>query len=221
MPALAVTPLVVVSVWLLIRAEFQHDVRRAFVLKPLASGLVILVAAFAIGRTGAEVRYAALLLGGLTLSLGGDLALLFKESRSLFLAGLLLFLSAHLFYAAAFIQLSGFHSRDLVITGTVFVPGALAVALLWNGLGALKFPAAAYLLAITFMLSRAAALLFSPAVPPVQAWLAFLGAALFWLSDLVLAVNRFRTKLTYYPANLAIYYAGQLLIALSASFGAG
>ena len=49
-----------------------------------------------------------------------------------------------------------------------------------------------------------------------------LGAMLFYLSDLILAIAKFARPFKHSRlANLASYYAGQLLIALSASFALG
>jgi hypothetical protein len=45
-----------------------------------------------------------------------------------------------------------------------------------------------------------------------------LGALLFYVSDVILALHRFRFSWKYGRINLAFYYAGQALIALSASF---
>jgi uncharacterized membrane protein YhhN len=44
------------------------------------------------------------------------------------------------------------------------------------------------------------------------------GAFLFWLSDLILAINRFRKPLKAAPLGLLLYYGAQFLIALSPSF---
>ena len=51
-----------------------------------------------------------------------------------------------------------------------------------------------------------------------QAWLISLGAVLFWVSDLMLAINRFRKPLRKEPFGLFLYYGGQLMIALSPSY---
>jgi uncharacterized membrane protein YhhN len=68
------------------------------------------------------------------------------------------------------------------------------------------------------MVNRAVSTFFGTAFSLAQAWLATIGACLFWLSDLVLAINRFRKPLRAAPLGLLLYYGGQLLIALSPSF---
>ena len=44
------------------------------------------------------------------------------------------------------------------------------------------------------------------------------GAVLFYISDVILAANRFWRSLRYDRISLAFYYGGQLLLALSASY---
>ena len=60
--------------------------------------------------------------------------------------------------------------------------------------------------------------MFGDAFTTTQAWLMSLGAILFWLSDLLLAINRFRLPVKAEPLGLFLYYGGQLLIAASPSF---
>lgn len=217
MASLLPIPLLVFTVFLLIRAEFHHRARQVFLFKPLSTGLIIVVALLSFSRPGVNVFYPGFLLAGLLLSLGGDVALLFQRNRRAFLIGLVHFLLAHVSYFVAFTLLSGFQPRDIAIGALVLLVGAFAYLYLLPGLGSLKLPVAVYVLVISVMVSQAISTLFDPVVPPTQAGLVSLGAILFWLSDLILAINRFRAKLRFYPLNLAVYYTGQLLIALSAS----
>jgi len=68
------------------------------------------------------------------------------------------------------------------------------------------------------MVNRAISTFFGTAFTTTQAWLLTIGAMLFWLSDLVLAVNRFRRPFRANRLGLFLYFGGQLLIALSPSF---
>ncbi len=58
----------------------------------------------------------------------------------------------------------------------------------------------------------------SSAFSAVQAWMICTGAVLFYISDLILAANRFWRPLQYHRVSLAVYYADQCLIALAASY---
>lgn len=210
-------PFLVVTVILLVRARFRSDQRGILVYKPASTLLVILVALLSFLTPGSWPVYTLWILVGLILSLGGDVALIFSSRRA-FLAGLVLFLLAHVVYSVAFTVPNGFHIQDLVV-GAVLLILAVAVYLyLLPGLGAMRGPVILYITIISFMVNRAVSTFFGDAFTTTQAWLIALGATFFWLSDLVLAVNRFRRPFRAEPLGLFLYYGGQLLIALSPSY---
>ena len=210
-------PFLSVSVTLLIRARLKLSDRQIYFFKPISTLLVILVALLSFTTPGLQPAYSIWIEVGLVLSLGGDVALMFKSSRA-FVTGLVLFLLAHIMYAVAFTVPNGFHAQDLFV-GLVLLAVAVAVYLyLKPGLGSMKGPVILYILVICIMVSRAVSTFFGDAFTTAQAWLITLGAILFWFSDLVLAVNRFRYPFRLEALGLYLYYGGQLLIALSPSF---
>jgi uncharacterized membrane protein YhhN len=152
---------------------------------------------------GVGTPYARIVLVGLLLSALGDLLLLSARPRP-FLGGLVAFLLAHAAYATAFSRAG---------TGAPWVAALLALAALlvlrwlWPHLGSMRAPVVVYCAAISAMLWLA---LGQPAVG------VRVGAALFYLSDLAVARQRFvaqedRNQLVGLP----LYFAGQYLIALS------
>jgi uncharacterized membrane protein YhhN len=158
------------------------------------------------------------LLVGLGLSFIGDMLLMFQSEPKLFLIGLVAFLLGHVAYAATFTLLGGFYVVDLI---SLVVLAILAVGLyrfLKPGLGRMRVPVIFYIVIISLMVNRAISTLFGAVLNPVQAWMVSLGAVLFYISDVILAIGRFANPFKYYRINLAFYYAGQVLIALSASF---
>jgi uncharacterized membrane protein YhhN len=210
-------PFLVITVSLRVRAQFKGDKRQVYFFKPLSTLLVIATALLSLLTPAAQPSFTLWVTLGLVLSLGGDVALMF-ESNKAFLIGLVLFLLAHIVYAIAFTVPNGFHTADL-ITGALLL--ALAAAIyryLQPGLGNMKGPVIFYILVICFMVNRAASTLFGEAYSTTQAWLITLGAILFLLSDLVLAINRFRHPFEANRFSPFLYYGGQLLIALSASY---
>ncbi len=210
-------PFLALTVSLLVRAEFKGNRLQVYAFKPLSTVLVILVALLSFLAPNAQPSFTLWVTLGLGLSLGGDVALMFKSNRA-FLIGLLLFLLAHVVYSIAFTIPSGFHTADLITGAALLALGVGAYLYLLPGLGKIKGPVIFYILAICFMVNRAVSTFFGDTFTTTQAWLMTLGATLFWLSDLVLAVNRFRHP---FPANrygLFLYYGGQLLIALSTSY---
>jgi uncharacterized membrane protein YhhN len=216
MNPLIVVPILVVTVFLLIRAEFQGARRGVYLWKPLSTLLVIAAAALSFWAANAETGYTVGVLVGLILSLGGDVALMFESDRA-FLIGLVLFLLAHVAYTVVFTLFAGFHPGDLVSGAVLLALAAAAYLYLRPGLGTIKGPVSAYILIISLMVNRAISTFFSPDFTTTGAWLVALGATFFWISDLMLAVNRFRRPFEYHRLSLAFYYGGQLLIALSPS----
>jgi uncharacterized membrane protein YhhN len=217
MAQLVPIPFIVATVFLLIRAEFRSEQRQVYFFKPLSTLLVILVAALSFSTPDVKVGYTAGILVGLILSLGGDVALMFPSGKA-FLAGLVLFLLAHVAYAVTFTLFNGFYAGDLITGGALLVTAIVVYLYLQPSLGKMKGPVIGYIAVISFMVNRATSAFFGTAFTPTQAWLMAAGAILFWISDLMLAVNRFRRPFEYHRLGLAFYYGGQLLIALSPAY---
>ena len=190
----------------LVVAELSGRPRTRAVLKSLASltfvgaGLVLLPLESAAGR---------LLFAGLALSFVGDVALIPKGKKALFLLGLGAFLCAHLCYGAAFA------ARGLSLTLTLAGGAALVAVAVPLGAwlhrhvrGSMRAPVAGYVLAITLMVALAAGAFGAGARPTL-----LLGAVLFYLSDLCVARERFVVSSRWNAAlGLPLYYAGQLLL---------
>jgi len=210
-------PIIAITVSLLIRAELCSQQRLVYWLKPLSTLLVIGVAALSFRTPGMRAGYTLGVLVGLVLSLGGDVALMFPSAQA-FRGGLVLFLLAHVAYALTFTLFGAFHRADLAVGGVLLILAAVVYAYLAPGLVKMKGPVVLYILVISFMVNRAVSAFYSPTYSSIQAWLIAVGAILFWISDLILAVNRFRRPFRLHPVLLVFYYGGQLLIALSPSF---
>ena len=209
--------LLAVIVILLIRAEIKKDKSQLYVLKPLSTLLVIAVAVLSFFEPGRNLTYSVGVLIGLAFSFGGDVALMFQEKRKAFMVGLVLFLIGHITYITVFILLGRFTYRDLISALLLFIPALAYYRLLKPNLGSMKVPVIIYMLIISLMVNRAFSIFFSPLFSLDQAWMIFTGAFLFYLSDIVLAANRFWRPMKYHRLSLTAYYTGQLLIALSAS----
>ena len=182
-------------------------------LKPLTT-LLVIAHAWRRGQPGDARRRA--LLAGLSLSLLGDVALLWPQQG--FLPGLVAFLLAHLAYLWAFTR-----GVRLAAWAPAFVGYALLAAgvlwLLWPGVPApLRAPVVAYVLCLAAMAAQTACW-WRARRGSAQAGLALgaaLGGLLFLTSDALLATDRFHTPL---PLSalwiLATYWAAQWLIASS------
>lgn len=190
------------------RTEGSHSWRGTAV-KTLSTALLALA--------GIAGQAPGLIVAGLALGSAGDLALSRPGTRA-FLAGMAAFALGHLAYVVAFV------SRSLELGGLAFGPGRvallglLAVLLLstefWLAprTGALRWPVRGYGLIIGAM---AAAVILLPENPGDRVLQA--GAALFLLSDTLLAIRLFVARGE--PAKQALgyavwpaYWAGQALI---------
>ncbi len=174
--------------WALLRAVGKVGASLGFVGLALALG-------------GTATPFGQRLLAALGLSLLGD-ALLLSAARPMFLAGLVAFLLAHVAYAAAFL---GAGPLPLWPLPLLAVGVALTLRWLWPHLGGMKGPVVAYCLAIAAMVAAAMGVP-SAAVRG--------GAVLFFLSDLLVARDRFVAPgFANRAAGLPLYYAAQLLLA--------
>ncbi len=185
-----------------------------YLFKPLTTLLILGVAL--LPGTFLTERYAGAVALGLIFGLGGDILLMLPGNY--FLYGLVSFLIGHLFYWVAFFPAS-FGGNFLWPLLPLLVIGGLILRYLWPGLAhALRVPVLFY---VAIILGMTALAVYLPLQHPTPAtFSAALGAILFLVSDLSLAVNRFRKPFSLvHVVVLSTYFAGQWLIALSIALG--
>jgi len=201
-------PVAAVSAALHIRGEYRGLRQQVYLFKPLTMVIIFLIAL--LGMEAAPA-YRYLILGGLVASIGGDVFLMLPADR--FVAGLIAFLIAHLFYIAAFT------SEITVLVWWPLIPlaafGLTLYLILAPFLGKLKLPVLLYIVVILLMTWLACTRLLQPiGAVQVGALPACIGALLFVISDAVLALNRFRGSFRAAAfLNLSTYFAAQALIA--------
>lgn len=191
----------------------------AVVLKGLASLCFVVLGVLC--SSGSHT--ARLIVRGLVLGCIADVMLnlrfVFKKKGQLvFLVGILVFLSGHILYLAAVLPRSQSRAACL-LAGAALT--ALLMAWIFKRITAkpaFKIFGVFYLGAI--MLLNCVALGNLIAAPSVFTGLFAAGAALFLVSDIVLILNTFgsETKQSLRVTNIALYYVGQILIALSLRF---
>lgn len=184
---------------------------QVFVFKPLAT---LLILALALSQSASVPAYRWALIVGLVFSTAGDVFLMLPRDR--FIAGLVSFLIAHLFHIFAFSIEVPFGTAPLLWL-PFFAAGGVVVALVWRGLApALRGAVIAYVVVIAVMAGQAAGRWHT--LGGDAALMAALGAALFVVSDSLLAIHRFRAQFGAERAlTLGTYWMAQLLIALSIS----
>lgn len=186
-----------------------------YLCKPLATVLVLLMAARAVPAQAGRYRVAVVV--GLLFSLAGDVFLMLPQD--LFVPGLVAFLLAHLCFCAAFFPGTGWAARAVALAAYGVVGAANVVPLLPKIPQPLHLPVLAYVCVLVVMASLAAARAWTlrrNAVLAGSAALAALGGGLFVLSDSLLAWNRFGGGLPL-PALLVLasYYGALWCIARS------
>lgn len=155
-----------------------------------------------------------LILIGLLFSIAGDIFLMLPSDR--FIQGLSSFFVAHVLYVIAFSQLP--FTLDInawIYAAILLVIASAYYALLFSPVreqGGIKLQIAVglYILIISWMVWQALL---------TGQELLIAGALLFYLSDAILAWNRFKKKLAWGDYGVMItYYSAQYLLALSLSF---
>jgi uncharacterized membrane protein YhhN len=203
------TVLAIISAILHIWAEYHGPPLQIYVFKPLTMIFILIIA---LSRAKESLSfYAYAIIAGLLCSVAGDVFLMLPSDR--FVAGLVSFLIAHLFYIAAFTM--GRPLRFPLWSLTLFaLYGVFIYGILYPHLGDMKIPVLVYVLVILGMGWRAWERWTDTRMK--TALFAFVGAMLFILSDSVLAVNKFREHFEIARAlNLSTYFLAQWLIARS------
>lgn len=199
-------------------AESKEEYVKAVILKGLAS-LCFVIIGF-ICNPGNNVSN--LIVTGLVIGCIADvmlnLRMVFKEKGQLiFLVGILVFLTGHIMYLAAVLPLCSY-KLVCIIAGLVLT----ALLMVWifqriTAKPAFKIFGVVYIGAI-MLLNCVAIGNVVAAQSPFNIVFA-IGAVLFLVSDIVLILNTFGSefKQSLRNTNISLYYAGQLLIALSLS----
>lgn len=223
-------PLLIATVFLLLRAETQKPRNRLQVRlwKPLSTALVISIAGLSFTQPMHVPLYSVLVLIGLTASLAGDWLLIDSEEQpKRFVAGLTAFLFAHVAYILAFAYAQWARGmpfdfgRAALAAALLFILGGVVYYYLRPSLGDLHQPVLLYMTMISLVVHQAVSGVQIGGALLAQPALALGGALLFYMSDLMLALNKFvfggegENNSIWV---LSTYYCAQLFIALSASF---
>ena len=208
-------PFLVISVALLVWFEITKKKAGIYFMKPISTILVIITCFLSFFYVGSGFLFTLSILLGLFFSFWGDVALMFQERPAYFRAGLIFFLLAHLVYGGAFIYFSERVVQLAPIAALFLGLGTAIYLLLLPGLGKMKIPVGIYILIISFMAAAAVSMLVSKEITSQTSILVAAGSILFYASDVILALNRFRFPMKYNRLSLIPYYAGQFLIAVS------
>ena len=185
-----------------------------FAFKPIATLCVIAWAALGRSDDGLVKRWIVI---GLVFSLAGDVALLWPVQG--FLMGLVAFLLGHLSYLVGLTRRVKFLASPPAF-GAWAIVAASVLASLWHGVPPeLRAPVLVYVTALAAMAAQASSVwLARRAQPDAARWRTVaIGAALFVLSDAILATDKFVGGIPMPTLfNLSTYWLGQWFIARAA-----
>jgi uncharacterized membrane protein YhhN len=206
---LALAPLILTALLLSEKAGWS---RGKIAFKCILSSLFI---SLAFVQTALDPRYAAAVIGGLTLCLVGDVALA-VPGQTAFRIGLVAFLLGHVGYIVAFTMLAR-PGVAMWVTAVAAVPvSTIVYARLLPFLNGMRHPVMGYVVVITLMLITAGALFGAADYSATGRLLVINGALAFYISDLFVARQRF-VHASFYNRliGLPLYYLGQFQIAYS------
>jgi alkenylglycerophosphocholine/alkenylglycerophosphoethanolamine hydrolase len=153
---------------------------------------------------------------GILFSLAGDVLLMVPPDR-MFLFGLVAFLLTHLSYVLGFKEgLINLTAWSLVLMIIILVNSQGVIrrrigAMRAKGQNVLVRPVIVYGLVISLMLYAATSTIYDPAWKMSAAFSVSLGAFLFYISDLILAWNKFVSPIRNTRIfNIVTYYLGQI-----------
>jgi uncharacterized membrane protein YhhN len=189
-----------------------------YITKPATMLVLIAWMVFEVGVSGALIFFTL----GLIFSMIGDICLMLPREQ--FIGGLVSFLLGHVCYIIGF----DFEAPPITAVTIAMAVGVALVALavirplraglLAKGQKAFLQPVQIYAGVISLMLLSALVTLVRPEWEKTSAVLACLGAASFFLSDTLLAWNKFVTPISKGSLKVMItYHLGQILIALGAA----
>ena len=207
---LIITFLVAIADWY---AVYRGWKKAEYVLKPIT-----MVFLFGWLLSVVEMKGVVLWFGiGLALSMLGDIFLMLPKEQ--FIAGLVAFLLAHVAYIIGFnLTLPPTTAVGLGLAIIVAAIGRelykhISAGLEKQGKVALQKPVLAYTTVIALMMVSALMTFFRPDWTFGAALTVSIGAALFMLSDAILAWNKFVTPIKYGRVkNMAAYHLGQIIL---------
>ena len=184
-----------------------------YFLKPLTMVFLFIFLITSTGLKGVSLWFGI----GIIFSLAGDIFLMLPKEK--FIAGLVAFLLAHLAYIIGFnLSLPPFDALGLVMAVLIGIIAArfynhIAAGIIKKGTVGLLKPVLIYIAAVSLVLLSALLTLSRPDWPSSAATTVGVGAALFALSDAILAWNKFVQPIKNgHLMNIASYHLGQIFL---------
>jgi uncharacterized membrane protein YhhN len=194
-------------------ALYKKWTRVEWLAKPAVMMCLFIWLVSTVGWEGAALWFGL----GILFSLAGDILLMLSLER-FFLLGLVSFLIAHIFYIVGFnLPIPGLSAWSVILAVLIGWGGARVlrriVAALEKGQTRMRLPIVVYGLVISLMLLSAMLKLNDLSWSAGAALLVSFGAFLFYLSDVILAWNKFVAPIQHGRIfNIAAYHLGQIAL---------
>jgi uncharacterized membrane protein YhhN len=199
-------------------ARQQNDLATVAVVQPVITILCITTALLSLTRRGTDRKLMAWLCAGLAIALLGDFLNLNMTDPAVVIRGLVIAIIAYMTYAVGLTVTNRFHKQDLYVGAAALVFYAGLMSYLWPHLGAMRIPGLIYGLVLPFLVTRAISAFFGDRISKAQAALLTAGTAMLYLGDIEFALHIYTKDVPLLLGPL-LYPGGQLLIALSTSYG--
>jgi uncharacterized membrane protein YhhN len=211
-------PFAVIGIIIYWWARQNNDLGTVMVVQPLITILCIIAALLSLGRENTSRALTAWVTAGLVLALIGDFLNLDMTDPFVVIRGLVIAIIAYLTYAVGLTRLNGFHRKDIYVGAIALVFYGVLMTYLWPHLGAMKIPGLIYGLVLPFLVTRAVSTFFGTAFSQTQALLLTAGTAMLYIGDIEFALHTYTQDVPMLFGPF-LYSGGQLLIALSTSYG--
>ena len=211
-------PFAVIGIVVYWWARQNNDLATVAVVQPVITILCIATALLSLTRRGTNRALTAWLCAGLAIALLGDFLNLNMTDPSVVIRGLVIAIIAYMTYAVGLTVINGFHRQDLYVGAAALVVYAAVMSYLWPYLGNMRIPGLIYGMVLPFLLTRAISAFFGDKISTAQAVFLTLGTAMLYVGDVEFALHTY-TKSVPMLFGPFLYSGGQLMIALSASYG--
>lgn len=199
-------------------ARQANDLTTVSIVQPVITILCVIIALLSLTRKNADKRLTAWIVAGLVIALIGDFLNLDMTDPFVVIRGLVIAVVAYLTYAVGLTRLNGFHRKDIYVGIVAIVLYGVLMNYLWPFLGDMKIPGMIYGLVLPFVVTRAISTFFGDTFSTTQAVLLTAGTAMLYIGDVEFALHTY-PKVMPMLFGPFLYSGGQLLIALSPSYG--
>jgi uncharacterized membrane protein YhhN len=197
----------------LLYTEKREKNTMLLLVKTTLSALFIVAALIQPNQTPLYFRF---LLAALVLCLFGDVFLAIPGEK-MFFSGLVSFLLGHVLYIFAFFTEGPISPMTWIGAVFVLITSTLVFYWLKPHLGSMKIPVFLYVVVISIMVCGAISVLGNPQLNVSGRAAVFIGATLFYFSDILVARDQFiKKEFSNRLFGLPLYYSGQFLLAFSA-----